>query len=64
MVCAVSSFISLNTEQETNDLLLMNVEALASSEGDLPTYCVGKGSVDCPIKKVKVEYVMVGWSLD
>lgn len=63
MVCAISTFISLNTEQKMDDLLLMNVEALASGEGNVPIDCIGKGSVDCPGREVKVKYVMEGWSL-
>lgn len=64
MLCAVSVFTGLNTKQEMDDLLLMNVEALASGEGNVPIDCVGKGSVDCPGIGVKVEYVFKGWSLD
>ena len=62
MLCAVT-FVGLNTEQETNDLLLMNVEALASGESDVPIRCFAKGSVDCPGMGVKVKYVTKGWSL-
>jgi len=64
MACAVSAFIGPNTEKKTDDLLLMNIEALASGESYVPTACLGNGSVDCPIKGIKVEYVMIGWSLD
>ena len=64
MVCAISTIISLNTEKEMDDLLLMNVEALASGEGNVPIRCLGNGSVDCPGMGVKVKYVMEGWSLD
>lgn len=62
MACAVS--IGLNTEKKTDSLLLMNIEALASGENNAPTTCFGSGSVDCPGMGVKVEYVMIGWSLD
>lgn len=64
MACAVSVFIGLNTEKKTDDLLLMNIEALASGESYVPMYCIGNGSVDCPGMGIKVEYVMTGWSLD
>jgi hypothetical protein len=64
MVCAISAFIGLNTEKKTDGLLLMNIEALASGESYVPMDCLGKGSVDCPGMGVKVEYVMIGWSLD
>lgn len=63
MLCAVCTFIGLNTEKEMDDLLLMNIEALASGEGNVPIDCVGKGSVDCPGMEVKVKYVAEGWSL-
>lgn len=64
IACAVSAFISLNAEQKMDDVLLMNIEALASGESNVPIDCVGKGSVDCPKTEVKVEYVIEGWSLD
>lgn len=63
IACAVSAFISLNAEQKMDDVLLMNIEALASGESNVPIYCLGKGSVDCPKTKDKVEYVIEGWSL-
>ncbi len=47
-----------------DDLLLKNIEALARGEGDGYTYCLGVGSVDCPITQYKVEYVMSGYSLE
>lgn len=50
--------------KKTDGLLLMNIEALASGESYVPMDCLGKGSVDCPGMGVKVEYVMIGWSLD
>lgn len=62
--CAVSAFKGLNTEKKTDDLLLMNIEALASGESYVPMICAGNGSVDCPGMGIKVEYVMEGWSLD
>mgnify|MGYP001539260616 CR=1 FL=1 len=31
---------------------------------DVPTNCWGSGSVDCPVTKVKVEYVATGYSLE
>lgn len=64
VACAVSAFIGLNTEKKTDDLLLMNIEALASGESNVPIGCFGSGSVDCPGMGIKVEYVMEGWSLD
>ena len=41
-----------------------NIEALAADEQDVPTNCWGSGSVDCPVTKVKVEYVATGYSLE
>ncbi len=64
MVCTISAFVGLNTEKETDDLFLMNIEALASGESYIPIDCVGKGCVDCPVRGVKVEYVVIGGSLD
>lgn len=64
LVCTVSAFIRLNAVPEMDDLFLMNVEALASGESNLPKDCLGKGSVDCPVGGVKVKYIMEGWSLD
>lgn len=63
-ICTISAFIGLNTEQKMDDLLLMNIEALASGEGYVPIRCFGSGSVDCPKTSSKVEYVTIGWSLD
>lgn len=46
-----------------NDILLQNVEALADFEiPPVMTHCIDEGSVDCPIAKVKVKYVMSGWN--
>ena len=33
-------------------------------EQDMPHTCLGSGSVDCPISKVKVKYVFSGYSLE
>ena len=51
-------------EPRVNTLLLDNVEALAAYEQDMPHTCLGSGSVDCPISKVKVKYVFSGYSLE
>lgn len=63
LICGISTFFSLNSKQEIDDLLLANIEALAFGEG-VPVDCMGYGSVDCPGKGVKVEYVVTGWSLE
>ncbi|EKU90350.1 NVEALA domain-containing protein [Bacteroides oleiciplenus] len=66
-LCAVVSitvFCSRKSSKQMDDLLLKNIEALARGEGDGYTYCLGVGSVDCPITQYKVEYVMSGYSLE
>lgn len=45
-----------------NELLLMNVEALAAGEGYVPIQCMGKGTVDCPLGG-KCKFVIKGYSL-
>ena len=56
LVVAVISVKYSLKEPRVNTLLLDNVEALAA--------CLGSGSVDCPISKVKVKYVFSGYSLE
>ncbi len=60
MMAVLSVNYSLK-EPRVNTLLLDNIEALAADEQDVPTNCWGSGSVDCPVTKVKVEYVATGW---
>ena len=43
-------------EEEVSDLLLENIEALASGEGSSTVLCYGKGSLPCP-DGTKVEFV-------
>lgn len=40
-----------------SDLLLQNVEALASDEKPQSIDCMGTGSVSCPLNNSKVKYV-------
>ena len=63
MMAVLSVNYSLK-EPRVNTLLLDNIEALAADEQDVPTNCWGSGSVDCPVTKVKVEYVATGYSLE
>ena len=52
--------------QETpnvNDVILENVEALASFENKLPMLCEGIGTVICPINGNEVAFVYQGYSL-
>lgn len=60
-LAAVAVSFQLNSKHEKmNSLLLENIEALASGEGNgnlgAPT-CFGYGSVDCPIFHDKVYFV-------
>ena len=64
LVVAVISVKYSLKEPRVNTLLLDNVEALAAYEKDMPHTCLGSGSVDCPISKVKVKYVFSGYSLE
>lgn len=45
-------------------LTLENIEALASIEIDKPYTCSGVGTVDCPIKGVKVKNIYIGYNLE
>ena len=59
---AVMTVCRMNNKQCLSELALVNVEALATGEGDVPTSCYGSGNVDCPISDSKVSYVMNGRS--
>lgn len=67
-LCAVSAITAFCSQKSSgkqmDDLLLKNVEALAWSEGGGLKKCLGLGSVDCPTTQYKVEYVMIGYSLE
>lgn len=66
-LCAVGVITALCNQKsgkQMDDLLLKNVEALAWDEGGVPSKCLGFGDVDCPFSKIKVEYVMTGYSLE
>ena len=63
LVCsAVMTVCRMKNKQCLSELALVNVEALATGEGDVPTSCYGSGNVDCPISDSKVSYVMNGRS--
>lgn len=50
VVATVMSFIgSSYSNNNTNDLLLDNIEALANGEQENGIKCIGEGTVDCPI---------------
>lgn len=66
-LCIVTVITALGSPkfgEQMNDLLLENVEALALYEGGGITGCLGIGCVDCPIAEIKVEYVMIEYSLE
>ena len=44
---AVMTVCRMNNKQYLSELALVNVEALATGEGDVPTSCYGSGNVDC-----------------
>lgn len=51
---------SSSKQNELSDLMLENIEALASGEFGNTTHCVGLGSIDCPFSQEKVYWVMTG----
>lgn len=59
-------FISRQTQDApiVNDVVLENVEALASTEGGLPIYCEDSGSYSCPLNGDKFGFVYIGYSLE
>ncbi len=64
IVATVMSFISSSySNDNTNDLLLDNIEALANGEQENGITCIGEGTVDCPIG-IKVEAVIRYYSLE
>ena len=64
VVATVMSFIgSSYSNNNTNDLLLDNIEALANGEQENGIKCIGEGTVDCPIG-IKVEAVIRFYGLE
>lgn len=64
IVATVMSFISSSySNDNTNDLLLDNIEALANGEQENGIKCIGEGTVDCPIG-IKVEAVIRFYGLE
>lgn len=61
-MAAIAVSLSLLSRMESSssmsDLLLQNVEALATNETPVNTDCYGVGSVDCPINSTKVKRVV------
>ena len=58
------TFYFHSQKKNLDNLMLENIEALASGEWGPNALCYGSGSVDCPANHVKVEYVMSGYSLE
>lgn len=63
-VIAAVAYWARPARTELSNLLLENVEALAAGEGSGSVYCVGTGSVDCPLNSSKVYAVYGGYSLE
>lgn len=64
VVATVMSFISSSySNDNTNDLLLDNIEALANGEQENSIKCIGEGTVDCPIG-IKVRAVIRFYGLE
>lgn len=64
VVATVMSFIgSSYSNNNTNDLLLDNIEALANGEQENGITCIGEGTVDCSIG-IKVRAVIKYYSLE
>ena len=64
VVATVMSFIgSSYSNNNTNDLLLDNIEALANGEQENGIKCIGERTVDCPIG-IKVEAVIRFYGLE
>lgn len=65
VVMAFILYMKANRTEITNPLLLNNIEALAADEGGGNVFCIGSGTVDCPINDTKVKYVfepyILGW---
>lgn len=55
---SLSFLSSMESSPCVSDLLLQNVEALATNERPVNTDCYGTGSVDCPINSTKVKRVV------
>lgn len=52
----VLGYLQQKQKATQNDILLLNVEALAQNEGS-NARCAGRGSVNCPINNDKVYFI-------
>lgn len=64
LVAAFASFQFSNKHENLNDLMLENIEALASDEWEGRISCIGTGTVDCPVNHVKVYFVVEPYNLE
>lgn len=64
--CAIMAVVTVRVshkEETTDELMMSNIEALASEEDDwISVSCYGDGNVDCPLGG-KASYVIKGYSL-
>ena len=58
---SLSSLLFLRKESNTKiqNYMLLNVEALAQNENGDITFCLGIGSLDCPITSNKTKYIYI-----
>lgn len=63
-IVAVAITKLVSYKKQENPLLLYNIEALAADEHAGVGWCLGIGTVDCPVTHTKVEYVFGGYSLE
>lgn len=54
-ICVFASLYDSKSEYEEEGLWLMNVEALATGESEVPIDCMGVGCLDCPGYSIKVK---------
>ena len=52
-----------NQQLVSDEVMLRNIEALASDEDDSKLYCIGIGCLDCPKSEKKVKYVINSYSI-
>lgn len=63
LIGIVGMYSSISEKKQAEDILLQNIEALATDESDVPKVCAGYGCLDCPVGNKKVKYIITGWSL-
>ncbi len=52
-----------STEEKMSEVMLANIEALATPEYNTPSICHGVGCATCPFTGVKVKYVIEPYNL-